>query len=212
MARKGQLGFVKLDAVLSEEVSYSADVTERKVEDGSPMSDHSSPNPMVISLEAVLVGDDVDSRIKTLTNYKNKGSTLNYRGRNFAKNMILRSFNTVVDSEIKNGKRISIDLIQVSFGNYKTVKTNVTTAKTKAKAPAKQKPKAKPVKKQPVKARATRVQPKRNVGRVNYTPRKVSAPAQKKWKQIPWKNTPKTKPRIKRERYVTQQGGLIEVY
>lgn len=131
MANLYQIGKVKIDSVTSEEGFYSSEITERKVEDGSPITDHVSPNTLKLNLECTIVGDDAKARKATLARYRKQGDTVNYRGRELYPKMLIKSINSVASAENINGFDLTIQLEQWRATKYQSIKSNANAGKVK---------------------------------------------------------------------------------
>lgn len=127
MANLCKLGDVFLTVVEEEEYSYSNDITERAMEDGSKVTDHAKSNLITIHISGIIKGKGMypQENLTKLRMYCLNRDVLKYTGiQNFGSVMI-ESFSNVHD--IKNG--ISFDMTLKEIRIVKKTSIAVNTGK-----------------------------------------------------------------------------------
>lgn len=102
--------------VTDESVTRDVEATTHPVEDGIPLTDTVRPSALSISLSGKIVayGNMTASEvIVQLKKWQNSGSLIDYRGRNVASSMQIRSFETSHPNTNSGGADFSMELVQV---------------------------------------------------------------------------------------------------
>ncbi|WP_411501370.1 phage baseplate protein [Bacillus thuringiensis] len=110
---KAKLGDIILDTVYSENPKYGVKVTEHPIEDGESIADHVERETDKMDLSGVLTGPDAPARLIKILSYQKQGKLLNYVYRNGWFNVVIESFNTTHDVDVKGGLKFSMTLVQV---------------------------------------------------------------------------------------------------
>lgn len=110
---KAKLGDIILDTVYSENPKYGVKVTEHPIEDGESIADHVERETDKMDLSGVLTGPDASARLLKLMSYQKQGKLLDYVYRNGWYNVVIESFNTTHDVDVKGGLKFSMTLVAV---------------------------------------------------------------------------------------------------
>lgn len=140
-----KLGKVYLN-VIEEGVSESVKVTEYPVENGSPISDHVERTSPKFSFDAELLGKDYSTRLRTLKDYMNNGTIVNYVGRTAATAVLITSIDRVYNAQIANGIALTINVQKIRLSKSPWIKKKAQKPVTRGgkKKPASKKPRPSP--------------------------------------------------------------------
>jgi hypothetical protein len=127
---KIKLGTVLLDCTTAEEVSKTADVTDRPVEKGEDISDHMKTKPYSVRLSGTMVNDP-EGKIYTLENMMSDAELLEYIGKRKLRNIVITSFSTKQNKQISNGYDWDISLQSVRIAKPQTLEQKVKNPQTK---------------------------------------------------------------------------------
>lgn len=125
------LGDVFIDTVYSENPSGAVDVTEHPVEDGVNIADHVKKNAKTMSISGVITGPDASARKSKLEKYMNEGKLLRYSYRNQMSNVIIGSFDTTHDADVKGGLKFSMTLMELRIAKPTIIRNLPQKAKPK---------------------------------------------------------------------------------
>lgn len=106
---KSEIDEVEFDALLSETVSRSSLITDKFVEKGSIISDHIQENPLIVTIEAVMV-KNAPTNLKTLRKFIEKKELLTYIGRNEVNKVAIETLDTVHPKENLGGFNFTMTL------------------------------------------------------------------------------------------------------
>lgn len=134
---RAKIGDIEISVVSSENLSNRALVTEKPVEKGENVVDHTKKQPISIDLVGVIVGDDAWDKLSKLMKLQKDGTLIKYIHRNALDNMVIEEINSVHGTKIKNGFTFNIRLKQIRIATAKEVEIKV--ASPKAKTQVKQK-------------------------------------------------------------------------
>lgn len=134
---------IVMDAVVTENPSNTAEVTNKSVEKGEDIADHMKAKPFTVKLSGSIV-NDAPAKLALLRSYQKEAKLLKYTGRNIFTNVVLTSLDTNHTVENAEGFDYSITLTHVKIAkpetfevNVKNPKTNKQDAKTATKVKAK---------------------------------------------------------------------------
>lgn len=127
---KIKLGTVLLDCTTAEEVSKTADVTDRPVEKGEDISDHMKTKPYSVRLSGTMVNDP-EGKISTLEKMMSDAELVEYIGKRKLKDMVITSFSTKQNKQVSNGYDWDISLKSVKIAKPITIKQEVKNPVTK---------------------------------------------------------------------------------
>ena len=128
---KIKLGTVLLDCTTAEEVSKTADVTDRPVEKGEDISDHMKTKPYSVRLSGTMVNDP-EGKISTLEKMMADAELVEYIGKRKLKDMVITSFSTKQNKQVSNGYDWDISLKSVKIAKPISIKKQVKNPETKA--------------------------------------------------------------------------------
>ena len=128
---KIKLGTVLLDCTTAEEVSKTADVTDRPVEKGEDISDHMKTKPYSVRLSGTMVNDP-EGKISTLEKMMSDAELVEYIGKRKLKDMVITSFSTKQNKQVSNGYDWDISLKSVKIAKPISTKKQVKNPETKA--------------------------------------------------------------------------------
>lgn len=97
----------------NEDVKRNIETTSHPVEKGIDVTDHVSPKANEISISGEIVGENATNDLATLKSYMQKGTLLNYVGRNVMNNMQIVQFDTGHPNTIWGGCSFSMTLKEV---------------------------------------------------------------------------------------------------
>lgn len=137
---------VIMDAVVDENPTMPAEVTNKPVEIGEDISDHMKQQPFTLQLSGFMV-DDAAGKLETLRSYQRESTLLTYTGRNIFTNMVLTNLDTRHSVTNAKGFDYTITLQHVKIAKPETFELNVknpdkgtkdgkTATKVKAKSNA----------------------------------------------------------------------------
>lgn len=140
-----KLGKVKI-TVMEEQVSESVRVTEYPVEKGSPIVDHIERTSSKYSFDAALIGTDYSNRLRTLKDYMNNGTLINYVGRTAASAVVITNIERTYNKEIKHGITLKISVQKMRLSKSPWIKKKGQKKPTRGgkKKPAPKKPRPNP--------------------------------------------------------------------
>lgn len=117
--------------VKDESVNRSVESTTHPVESGIDVSDHVKREPISISLNGEIVGDDAANKLAKIMDMMNKGTLVTYIGRNRFKNGQILSFNTSHPNTIWGGMSFDMEIKELrvvkSSSNGENDGTSVAT-------------------------------------------------------------------------------------
>lgn len=124
--------------VTDEDMTREVETTSHPVEEGIPTTDTVRPKALSISLSGKIVdygsvkADEVIAKLKSL---QSAGSLIEYRGRNVATSMQIRSFDTSHPNTNSGGADFSMELVEVRIAksSYVPKKASTTAQETAAK-------------------------------------------------------------------------------
>lgn len=128
---KIKLGTVLLDCTTAEEVSKTADVTDRPVEKGEDISDHMKTKPYSVRLSGTMVNDP-EGKISTLEKMMADAELVEYIGKRKLKDMVITSFSTKQNKQVSNGYDWDISLKSIKIAKPISIKKQVKNPETKA--------------------------------------------------------------------------------
>lgn len=119
------IGDVLVDANIEEAPTYSSEITDKPVEDGSSISDHVGQEPVTLNLECVITGQegaDAEEKYEQLIHLWEEKETFDVvAGLQVYEDMIINEFSPVKDAEVGNGFRADIEMQQVKFVGLETI-------------------------------------------------------------------------------------------
>lgn len=127
---KIKLGTVLLDCTTAEEVSKTADVTDRPVEKGEDISDHMKTKPYSVRLSGTMVNDP-EGKISTLEKMMSDAELVEYIGKRKLRDMVITSFSTKQNKQVSNGYDWDISLKSVKIAKPISIKKQVKNPETK---------------------------------------------------------------------------------
>lgn len=127
---KIKLGTVLLDCTTAEEVSKTADVTDRPVEKGEDISDHMKTKPYSVRLSGTMVNDP-EGKISILEKMMADSELVEYIGKRKLKDMVITSFSTKQNKQVSNGYDWDISLKSVKIAKPISIKKQVKNPETK---------------------------------------------------------------------------------
>ena len=84
------LGGIELDALITENVDYDAELTTKAIEEGADISDHMKAKPFTASLSGTIV-EDADAKLEALKKYQKEGRIINYIGKSILVSVVITS-------------------------------------------------------------------------------------------------------------------------
>lgn len=147
---RAKIGDIEISVVSSESLSNRALVTEKPVEKGENVVDHTKKQPISIDLVGVIVGDDAWDKLNKLMKLQKDGTLIKYIHRNALDNMVIEEINSVHDTKTRNGFTFNIRLKQIRIATAKEVEIKITSPKAKTQVKPKtnnglQQPQEKPI-------------------------------------------------------------------
>lgn len=118
--------------VTDESVTRDVDSTSHPVESGIPLTDTVKAQALAISLSGKIVdygSTKADEVIAKLKKWQDTGSLIEYRGRNVASSMQIRSFETTHPNTNSGGADFSLELMQVRIAKSAYVPKKESTKK-----------------------------------------------------------------------------------
>ncbi|CAG7592093.1 hypothetical protein PEPTYR26121_01491 [Peptoniphilus tyrrelliae] len=119
-----------MDAVVDENPSNTAEVTDKPVEKGEDISDHLKVKPYTVKLSGSIV-NDAAGKLELLKTYQRDAKLLTYTGRNSFKDLVLTNLDTKHSVENSKGFDYSITLTHVKIAKPETFEVNVKNPESK---------------------------------------------------------------------------------
>lgn len=124
-----KLGDIELDVVESEMGDYSAEVTDKPVEQGADISDHMKINNANINLNGVITEED-ESMLHQLKELQKTKEPFTYVGRQTLDNVVIENISPNYSVENAEGFDFDIQLKQIRIAYPETFEINVKNPKT----------------------------------------------------------------------------------
>lgn len=99
--------------VITEDPSYSVNITQHPVESGIDLTDHVERKPTTMALTGMILGPEASDIRDQLIEAMMAGTPLDYFGRNAFRSALLARFDTTHDKDVANGYRFVATLQQV---------------------------------------------------------------------------------------------------
>lgn len=119
--RLAKLGNSEFTLVSTEDITESAEVTDKPIEMGSNISDHVKQEALQISIEGIMNGGEAKSRFDKIRRHKNEGTPMYYQGVESHKNMVVLNIEINHSVAIKNGLAFTMSLKQITVSTAKRV-------------------------------------------------------------------------------------------
>lgn len=132
---RAKIGDIEISVVSSERLYNKALVTEKPVEKGENIVDHTKKQPVTIELVGAVVGDDAGDKLNKLKKLQNEGTLIKYIHRNALSNMFIEDISSVHETKIRNGFEFNIRLKHVRIAQAKEAEINIVDPATKQKSP-----------------------------------------------------------------------------
>lgn len=113
-----------MDAVVDENPTMSADVTDHPVEKGQDISDHMQEKPATMKVSGSIVNESPE-KLEMLRNYMRDATLLKYVGRNIFADVVLINLNTKHNANNAMGFDYDITLKRVRIAKPETFEVNV---------------------------------------------------------------------------------------
>ncbi len=124
---------IVFSAVEEEEVDRTNEVTEKAVEEGSPITDHVENQSRDFNISGVIVGDNAAQQKEALERYWKEKTVLRYVGRNRFLRAVITSLATSEDYRVGDGFYFSISLKEIRIAGSKTVAVTENTPEMNAR-------------------------------------------------------------------------------
>lgn len=102
--------------VVDEEINEEAEITEHPVEQGADITDHTNLKGFTMSLSGKIVDvEDMKAAdiLRQIRNWHRSATYINYVGRNFAGNMLIKSFNRKHPYTVNGGLEFNMELKEI---------------------------------------------------------------------------------------------------
>src|SRR5690606_824538 len=106
------LGDVLIDVIESEDLDESSSTTDHALEDGEQITDHVENDPIVLKISGIII-DPSDEKLLKLRKYRESGEVLSYNYRSRLETVLITSFSSKRDKDIKDGYSFSMTLKQI---------------------------------------------------------------------------------------------------
>jgi len=129
--RMSRLGEVYFTVVEEEDYTYSNDITDRPVEDGSIITDNVRNKPIEIKITGILTGKGAypQQQLTMLRLYSLNGDILSYVGIQSFSRCVIENFENKHNSEVGNGITFDITLKEVKIAIRTEIHVGITTLK-----------------------------------------------------------------------------------
>ena len=129
--RMSKLGEVYFTVVEEEDYTYSNDITDRPVEDGSIITDNVRNKPIEIKITGILTGKGAypQQQLTMLRLYSLNGDILSYVGIQSFSRCVIENFENKHNAEVGNGITFDITLKEVKIAVRTEIHIAVTTLK-----------------------------------------------------------------------------------
>lgn len=134
---RAKIGDIEISVISTERLNNKALVTERPVEKGQDVVDHTKKLPHTIELTGVVVGDDAGDKLQKLKKLQEEGTLIKYIHRNALDNMVIEDISSVHEAKIRNGFSFNIRLKHVRIATAKEIEIKINVP---AKAESQVKP------------------------------------------------------------------------
>jgi len=110
-----------IDAALSLRWERNNDVTDHPVEDGSSVSDHVSNRPGIYNIDGIISTPGILGKMRLLEQWRDERHRLQYIGRNFINNYVIRELTMEHDHRLRDSFRIRAILQEVRIASPELV-------------------------------------------------------------------------------------------
>lgn len=125
---RAKIGDVEISVVSSERPRHSAESTDKPLEKGQDVSDHTKIRPPTVDIIGAVVGDDASDKLQKLRKYQKEGTLVKYIHRNAYDNIFITDIATTHDVKIRNGYEFNISLKQLRIVAAKEVEIKISSA------------------------------------------------------------------------------------
>ncbi len=129
---RAKIGDIDISVVSSERLDNKALVTEKPVEKGEDIADHTKKQSIVIELAGAIIGDDAGDKLNKLKKLQKEGTLIKYIHRNALSNMFIEDISSVHETKIRNGFEFNIRLKQVRIAQAKETEIKISNPSPKA--------------------------------------------------------------------------------
>lgn len=132
---RAKLGEVELNIVSSERLRHSAETSDKPIENGQDISDHTKTLAPTLDLVGAVMGKDASQKLEKLKKYQRESTLVKYIHRNEYHEMFILDIGTNHEVQIRNGYEFNITLKQIKVSKAKSVELNVVNPVTKVASP-----------------------------------------------------------------------------
>lgn len=157
---RAKLGGIEISVVTSERVNHRAESTDKPVERGQDVSDHTKKRPPIIDLVGVIVGEGAADKLNKLVKYQKEGTMIKFIHRTSMDNAFIEDINTIHEAKNADGYQFNIRLKQIRIATAKELEINVVSPTTMTKS----------------KKTDTQVKPKTNAGTQQLQEKAITTP------------------------------------
>lgn len=128
---RAKLGDVELNIVSSERLRHSAETSDKPVESGQDIVDHTKTNAPMIDIIGAIMGEGAAQKLNQLKKYQREGTLVKYIYRNEYLEMFILDIGTRHEVQIRDGYEFNITLKQIKVATAKSIELNVVDPVTK---------------------------------------------------------------------------------
>lgn len=132
---RAKLGDVELNIVSSERLNHAAETSDKPVESGQDIVDHTKTKAPIIELVGAVMGDGASQKLEQLKKYQREGKLVKYIHRNEYHEMFILDIGTRHEVHIRDGYEFNITLKQIKIAKAKSIELNVVNPVTKTASP-----------------------------------------------------------------------------
>lgn len=114
------LGGVLIDVITSESLGETSKTTDHALEDGEQITDHVENDPITLDLTGIII-DPSDEKLLKLREFRQKGELLFYNYRSRLETVLITSFSSKRDKNIKDGYSFTMTLKQIRMAKAPNV-------------------------------------------------------------------------------------------
>lgn len=132
---RAKLGDVELNIVSSERLRHSAETSDKPIESGQDIVDHTKTNAPMIDLVGAVMGGEASRKLNQLKKYQREGTLVKYIYRNEYQEMFILDIGTRHEVQIRDGYEFNITLKQIKVATARSIEMNVVHPETKTPSP-----------------------------------------------------------------------------
>lgn len=116
--------------VETEKVTRGVEVSSHPVEKGLSLTDNIKNQPVTISIEGQIIGEDAKTTLSKLITYHRSGKYVKYVGMTTLSNAIIETFDIDYDNTASGAHRFSMEIVEIRVANASIVASSSSSSTT----------------------------------------------------------------------------------